>query len=228
MKKLLLFILVISCTKSVAKEGDLYNFMWLDQDKKVYVLQNKVYQKKRTTYMDIGCISNLTGKYQETNGVHFNIGHYLNEEWAIEIFYKQYFHQNNDTYNSVLKINATEPFVRRINQMYGALAVWSPFYGKINTFNHIFYFDWSFGVGPAILSAESNRKTVLDPASSGSYESEKYIGAQIKTTLKFHINSNWHLGINLSNTTFDAPGPIDNTKKLRHTRDAMLSIGFSF
>ena len=79
-----------------------------------------------------------------------------------------------------------------------------------------------------MISADSNRKTVQDTATSGSYEAENYIGAHLKTTFKFHINSNWHLGIDLSNTTFDAPGPIDGKKKFRHSRDALLSIGFSF
>ncbi len=228
MKKLLILLLIMSCTHTVAKEGDLYDFMWLDQDKKVYVLQNKIYQKKRTIYFDLGYITDLTGKYQDTYGGHFDLGYYLTEEWAIEGFYKQYFHQNNDTYDNVLQVNQSEPFVRRFNKMYGALLVWSPFYGKINTFNKIFYFDWSFGAGPALIEADSNKNTVEDSSQSGKYQGESYVGAHLKTTLKFHINSNWHIGLDLSNTTYQAAGPIDDQKKIRHNRDAMISIGFSF
>ncbi len=224
----ILTILSIYPTLGISKEGDLYDFLWLDPDKKVYVLQNKLHKKKGTTYIDLGIGSNQTAKYQDTTVYHFNIGHYIKEEWAFELFYKQYSHSNNETYTNVLQINGGEPFIRRINQSYGALLVWSPFYGKINTFNQIFYFDWSFGLGPALIKADSNKETVLNPALAGQYKDESYVGIHMKTQFKFHLNKNWHIGLELNNTNFQAQGPTDSNKKIKSWSDAMISFGFSF
>lgn len=211
-----------------SKEGDLYDFLWLDPDKKVYVLQNKLHKKHKSIYFDLGYAKNQTAKYQDSSALHFNTGYYFHEEWAFELYYKTYSHKNNDTYTNVLEINGGEPFIRRINQNYGALLVWSPFYGKINTFNQIFYFDWSFGLGPAFISADSNKDTVQNPALAGSYSKEEYIGLHMKTQFKFHINKNWHIGLEINNTNYQAEGPTDSAKKIKSWTDAMLTVGFSF
>lgn len=219
---------IITPKVGISKEGDLYQFLWLDPDKKVYVLQNKLYKKKGSIYFDLGYASNQTAKYQDSVGYHFNIGHYFKEEWAVELFYKTYSHTNNDTYTNVLQINGGEPFIRRINQNYGALLVWAPFYGKINTFNQIFYFDWSFGLGPSFISADSNKETVLDASKAGVYNNESYVGAHMKTQLKFHLNKNWNIGIELNNTSYQAAGPNESSKKIKNWTDAMITFGFSF
>jgi hypothetical protein len=52
----LFIILALSFNKLKANEKDLYDFMWLDPDKKVYVLQNKVHKKERTIYINLGLL----------------------------------------------------------------------------------------------------------------------------------------------------------------------------
>jgi outer membrane beta-barrel protein len=112
---------------------------------------------------------------------------------------------------------------------YGALAVWSPFYGKINTFNQIFYFDWSFAAGYAQVVADSNIKTVTVNNAPNVYNTEIYNGAVLKTKLKFHLKENIHLGLEYMNTYYMAPGPQNPKKdKLRTNTDLILSIGFSY
>lgn len=221
-----------SSFNAIADEGDLYKFLWLDPDKKVYVLQNKLYKKSKTIYTQLGYLSALSGEYQDTSGINFRTGYYLNEEWAVEGFYNSYSNKNNDAYDNLQRINQSVPFIRRLNSSYGLMGVWSPFYGKINTFNKIIYFDWSFGLGLAKIDTESNKDTVSLPTQSSTFTSESYTGAIAKTGLRVHASKRWFIGIDLQRTMYKAPGPVINnipsSSKLRGTTDAILSVGFSF
>ncbi|WP_127715866.1 outer membrane beta-barrel domain-containing protein [Halobacteriovorax sp. HLS] len=221
-----------SILETKADEKDLYKFLWLDPDKKVYVLQNKLYKKERTIYTQLGYLAGLSGEYQDTMGFNFKAGYYFNEEFAVEMFYNSYSNSNNDAYENLQRINQSVPFIRRINSSYGAMGVWSPFYGKINTFNKIIYFDWNFGLGLAKINAESNKDTVSDPNASSTFNSESYVGGVAKTGLRVHATKKLFIGIDLQRTFYQAPGPTINgataSDKMRGTSDLILSIGYSF
>jgi outer membrane beta-barrel protein len=195
----------------------------------VYVLQNKLYKKERTFYADVGYISNFTSKFQDTRGLNLKTGYYFHEEWGVELFYNKYSNSNNDDFTSVRTVNNVDPFIRRFNSSYGAMAIWSPFYGKINTFNQIYYFDWSFGAGVAKVDAESNLKTVGVQGVPSKFASESYTAAVWKTNVKFHLRENIHVGLEWMQHHYRAPGP-KNPKKdtLRNNQDLILSIGFSY
>lgn len=214
-----------------ADESHLYDFLWLDPDKSVFVLQNKVYKKKGKTYVNMGYISGLSGDYQNTSGGHLSVGHYLNEEWAIELMYNKYSSSDNDSFKSLQSINSSIPFVRKQRNTYGALAVWSPFYGKINTFNKIIYFDWSFGLGLGQTITESNANTVANPTTADIYHEEKNMAYLMKTGVRIHINKSFHVNIDYWRNSFKAPGPRVNGNQdssLRANSDLILSIGISF
>jgi len=227
---MLLMGLMLMFSKNIhAGEESLYDFLWLDPDKKVYVLQNKVYQKEHSFYLDVGYLSNFTSKFQDTNGFAVNAGYYFHEEWGIELFYNQYSNKNNDDFRNVRLINTAEPFVRRPQSTYGAALMWSPFYGKINTFNKIFYFDWSFGAGYAQVKTDSNLRTVRATNTPNAYDPKTYSGGVLKTKLKFHATENIHLGIEYMNTYYMAPGPKNpKSDKLRTNTDIIFSVGFSY
>lgn len=228
MIKWLLILLTLLPSLSHAGEKSLYEFIWLDPDKKVYVLQNKLYQKENKVYFEAGYISNQTSTFQDTNGLQLKSGWYFREEWGIEAFYNQYSNQTNDDYKSVRIINNQVPFIRRLNSTMGLLGIWSPFYGKINTFNNIYYFDWSFGLGVAAVEAESNLKTALLSTTTLKYEKESYAAGILKTSLKFHIRENIHLGLEYMNTYYKAPSPKDPKEdNLRTNTDIVLLVGFS-
>ncbi len=212
-----------------AGEKSLYDFLWLDPDKKVYVLQNKLHKKEHTFYFDVGYLSNFTSKFQDTYGFQARAGFYVHEEWGLEVFHNQYTNTSNDEYDSIQSVNNLVPFVRRLKSNTGALAIWSPFYGKINTFNQIFYFDWSFGAGLSSIKAESNLKSAGKKNLANFYREENYIGAVLKTNLKFHLSENIHLSIEYMNTYYRAPGAKDpKSDKLRTNTDVITSIGFSY
>lgn len=215
-----------------AAEGDLYDFLWLDPDKKVYVLQNKVYEKKGTSYANVGLLYGMGNEFQDTYGAHISVGHYFHEEWAFEVFGQKYENSNNESYTNLERINGSVPFVRRFDQLYGAGVVWSPFYGKINTFNKIFYFDWSIGAGLGSVKTESNAKNAGNPDNADEFESESYAAAVIKTSLRFHATESIHIDLQYMRTSYKAPGPtiegVAGEEKFRSNSDLVLSIGFSF
>lgn len=221
--------MMLMMNKAKAGEESLYDFLWLDPDKKVYVLQNKLYKKEQSFYFDAGYISNFTSKFQNTNGYSLRGGYYIHEEWGIELFYNQYTNSNNDDYNNIKNVNKVVPFIRRPVNSYGALAIWSPFYGKINTFNQIYYFDWSFGAGIGQVNTESNIKTVKILNAPNKYDTESNPGMILKTKLKFHVTENVHLGVEYMNTYYRAPGPRNPKNDLLRTNtDLIFSVGFSY
>ncbi len=224
-----LALMMMMTKRTHAGEESLYDFLWLDPDKKVYVLQNKLYKKEHSFYFDVGYISNFTSKFQDTSGFGARAGYYIHEEWGLEVFYNKYSNRNNDDFRNVRLINEAEPFIRRMDSSYGANLIWSPFYGKINTFNKIFYFDWSFGAGLAKVNTESNIKTVRIGNVKNRYEKESYTGGILKSNVKLHLTENIHVGLEYMNTYYMAPGPKDpKNDKLRTNTDIMINVGFSY
>lgn len=214
---------------SKASEESLYDFLWLDPDKNVFVLQNKTYVKENTFFADISYALNLGSEFQDTSGFDFRGGYYFHEEWGVEAFFTFYSNEDNANYKNVLSVSSVEPFIRRPTSMYGLMGIWSPFYGKVNTFNKIFYFDWGFGAGFAKLNAESNINAIGDTTKIGQFTDESYNGIVYKSHFKVHVNKNIHLGIEIRNMNYWAPGPRNKSDdKLRRNTDINFGLGVKF
>lgn len=223
-----LFI-ILFCFKGRAGEKDLYDFLWLDPDKSVYVLQNKIYPKNQSYYIDFGYVSGMSSEFQDTVGGQLRTGYYFHEEWAFELSYTQYTHTDNTAYESVKSVSGTEPFIRRMSRDTSLFLIWSPFYGKVNTFNKIYYFDWSFGVGTGETIAESNIDSVRNPLAPNTFKKERYVPIKLKTNIKFHINKRVHLGMEFSNTNFQAGTPTQpNKNEWEGQNELTFSLGVSF
>tara|TARA_R110002049_G_scaffold169650_1_gene336248 strand:+ start:362 stop:1096 length:735 start_codon:yes stop_codon:yes gene_type:complete len=215
-----------------ASEEDLYDFLWLDPDKSVYVLQNKVYKKKNSFYGSVGYLQGQSSKFQDTSGVKLEAGYFFHEEFAIDLFWSSYSNSDNDAYKSLATINQSVPFVRRPLSNYAVGVVYAPFYGKINTFNKIFYFDWSFGLGLGKFETESNAKSVSNPGQANTFNKESYTTIVTKTKLRFHATKNFHIDLELLRNNYNAPGAdIPNRateKSWRNNTDIIIGVGFSF
>ena len=233
-KTQLILFLVLFLTTPILKaaEKDLYDFLWLDPDKKVFVLQNKIHKKEKTFYANIGVGEGLSSNFQDTTLMHINAGYYITETFAVETLYTSYSNKNNDAYSNIKNLNSAEPFIRNMKSNYGVIAKWSPFYGKINTFNKIYYFDWSFGAGLGQLNTESNATTVAQPLTATTYKKETYTSLISKTEITLHLNKNFHINLGLLFNTYQAPGPTVNgvvpSSKIRNNMDAILGVGYSF
>ncbi len=225
---ILIITTIISGQSLLAGEKDLYDFLWLDPDKSVYVLQNKLYPKEKSFYAEIGYLSNTTSTFQDTNGAQFKFGYYFHEEWALEFSHLQYTNSDNTTKESSEIVSGTVPFIRRPLSSTSIFAIWSPFYGKINTFNQIYYFDWYFGVGIGSLTMESNLDTA-ELENEDRFETETYAPIQFKTGLKFHINKNFHMSIDFVNSNFESATPKDpDAKSWDNINDLIFNVGVSF
>lgn len=232
MFKIKSFAVILSAVYSIttiAGESDLYDFLWLDPDKSVYVLQNKIYPKTKSIYLDFGYITGLTSAFQDTAGGQLKAGYFINEDWAVEWNYMQYSNVDNSTHDNVEYVSSTVPFVRRPISSNSVYAIWSPFYGKINTFNKIYYFDLSFGIGTGIYTMESNLKTANDP-NTNTFETETYTPIQLKATTKFHVNKFMHVGVEFLSTNYNAKADPSNEKatKWKRNNDIIFSFGVSF
>ena len=210
-KWLMLSTMLLSSVKLMAAEKDLYDFLWLDPDKKVYVLQNKVHKKEHTVYANLGVGLGLSSTFQDTSMFHGHAGYYFNEEWAAEVMYTSYSNKDNEALENLKRLNGSIPFIRKTKSNYGVLAKWSPFYG---------------------LEAESNAATVAVPTSANIYKKESYTSVIGKTELTLHATKNIHVGLGLIMNNYKAPGPTINgqvsNNKLRNNLDAVLTVGFSF
>lgn len=228
---LLYFAVVGTLLSNVAhgSESSLYDFMWLDQDKKVYVLQNKTYKKEKTFYTNIGVGKTVNADFQKTQTLMINTGYNFHEEWGVEAIYLNYDNKSNSAFDNLQKVNTTYPFIRRLNQSYGVLATWTPFYGKINTFNKIIHFDWKFGAGVTRLESENNRETFISRSSYNYYSKEHHTAAALKAGVSVKLTKKVHLSLEMLNQYYKASDPINPAKKdLNTNTDAILSVGFSF
>jgi len=174
----------------------------------------------------------LNDNFQDSTGIQFKAGYYLHEEWAIEGVYHQYSNSDDDNFKSLQEINGSTAFVRAVEKKMGFMAVYSPFYGKINTFNKIIYFDWSFGLGLGQIQTESNAKTVSNSTTADQFSDESSIAVLAKTALRIHATKNIHVGIEYSRDNYRAPSATINGQpgidSWRTNSEVAFSIGFSF
>ena len=215
-----------------ASEKDLYNFLWLDPDKKVFVLQNKVYKKKNTRYLNVSYLYELSSFYQDISGFQGALGYYFHEEWGIEAFYHQYASVHNSNYEQLKVRNNTVPFARITDRKIGAILLWVPFYGKINTFNKILYFDWLFGVGGGRIQGRDNAKTVQNPRTPDQYEVQDYMGLMMKTALRLYFSRKFYSTLEFHLDLYNARDIIPEQEELGETLisggDVIFGMGMHF
>ncbi len=216
-----------------ADESDLYDFLWLDPDKKVYVLQNKLFKKKNSFFVDVSLLQGISSSFQNVMGFQGRVGYFFAEEWGVELLYNGYSNSNNVDYDNVRAANPSEPiepFIRRFNSSIGALVTWAPIYGKMNIYNKIFYFDWSFSGGLGSIDAESNKNTVTLTNVPNRYDAESFGALLLRTDMRFYFTELLHLGIGVQVTSFSAvtdPYKADEKNMTRMT-DIIYSVGVSF
>jgi hypothetical protein len=130
-------IFLLSSPHISANESSIYKFEWLDDDKEIYVLQNRKFRKKNSFY--IGATGNLTtsGAFVDSMGGSVIGGFFFSEDWGIEAIYNSANGTTNSTYD-LANENGLIPYYRKVNSYMGAMLMWSPFYNKINTFDQIF------------------------------------------------------------------------------------------
>lgn len=160
---------------SSGDSSDEYNFNWLDPEKKIYVLQNRRYQKANRLMLTAMLGTGFSNPYRETMNVDGRAAYYLSESWGFEAFYTYTANWQNATFNALVGTNTNvQPVVREITGQYGVLLHWVPWYAKINVFNTILHFDWYFSGGAGDM--RSNVYSPATPTGSSQDNFAMYLG----------------------------------------------------
>jgi len=214
-----------------ASEDDLYNFTWLDKDKEVYVLQNRVFRKYNTVHFDISGGLSTSGAFVSSNQIQGRLGYFFRESWGFEGIYSRNFGKENNIATDVRNNGAgsgTIPFRRIVDSYAGAMVLWSPFYSKINAFNKIFYMDWVLGVGFASLKETNNKPEVLVGGTSAERLTESHSGLIWELSGKFYLSRNWEIRTDLTAVHYSAEKAKEKTTATYSNWDFGIGIGYLF
>lgn len=184
--------------------ADDYSFDWLDPDKKIYVLQNRRYQKARHILLSGLFGSGFSDAFRSVRDVDLRGAFYLTEEWGIEMLFASFFNSENSTFQA-LKTSSPNalPVVREFKSQVGAMLHWAPWYAKINVFNTILYFDWYFEVGGGTTQIDRDRRTSL--SANPDVVSESFFTFFAGTGHQFHLSQNWVVRLDFLGAFFKAP-----------------------
>lgn len=227
MKIIICHLVFLLSAVTYAATDDYYNFKWLSTDKNIFVLQQKFFEKKRTYFFNAGLGKNSTSDFQSSSIIHLSSGFFFSETWGIEGFINSYSNENNDTFEKVSANGLTIPNIRRFTSVKGVNLLYSPFYGKINTFNKILYMEFILGLGLNSISAENNISAFENFDPNNSYESESLGGFNLKFQLRVNITKKWLLNIEYYNYYYSAANRSTESKSLQSASDILLSTGFT-
>jgi outer membrane beta-barrel protein len=196
-KKVFLLLCIIFTSSSViASEKSVYEFSWLDKDKEIYVLQNRRFRKVDKLYVGGTGVKTISGAFVDSYGGTVRAGYFFREDWGIEGVFGKNSGSKNATAKGVEDQQA-QAFYRKVDSYMGAMAMWSPFYSKINTFNKVFYYDWMFGLGVASVKILDNRSE-FNSVSSSTLTSTNSIGGMWNTGLRIYMSDSWSLRIDFT------------------------------
>lgn len=233
-KSVIVLILTLFVFSVRADEKSIYEFEWMDQDKQVYVLQNRIFEKNQKLMLSLLGSRTMSNKFVDTYYGVLKIGYYLNEDWGIEVIGGFGDGSENVTANNVRVQNAV-PFYRQIDHYFGALINWSPLYGKFNAFDKIFYLDWYFGAGLTSVSTSDNRNE-FTVNTDRSKTQDSHMGAIWHTGLLFNLSESWMIRFEFQGIHFqadliseDSGSATQNYKKtFFHNYDLNLGIAVKF
>ncbi|MBA2406333.1 MAG: outer membrane beta-barrel domain-containing protein [Bdellovibrionales bacterium] len=195
-KVFLLLCVFLTSGLVVASEKSVYEFSWLDKDKEIYVLQNRKFRKVGKAYIGGDLSKTISGAFVDAYGGTLRGGFFFREDWGIEGVFGKSTGDKNETAKGVEDQQA-KAFYRKADTYMGVMAMWSPFYSKINTFNKVFYYDWMFGLGVASVKLLDNRNEFSSVASD-SLTSSNAIGAIWNTGLRIYFTESWSMRIDFT------------------------------
>lgn len=223
-------ILLLLCSNLNAAENSLYDFKWLDEGEKVYVIQNKEHIKARSFAFDLSFIDSNSSPYQDSTGISAALVYYMSETWSIDLTYKQYQNSDSADLKNLLTAytNEVKPLIRRVDAAKLIHLNWIPFYGKINTFNKIFFFDWGLGFGIGQFDTAGNYQTFLVKNLSITFVEEVDTGFNFRSFVKFYTGEHLTLGFEYNLTGVQTILKQDESKEILYFNDIIASIGYLF
>jgi outer membrane beta-barrel protein len=218
--------LIIGATRARA-DDDEYNFSWLDPEKKIYVLQNRKYQKAGRAMASLMLGIGWSNPYRSTFNLDPRIGFYFTETLGIEGFYEMVSNSENSTFEALKAStsSSTIPLVREITGQMGFLLHWAPWYAKINVFNQILYFDWYFDGGVGSIKARFDTNTVA--SQSPRYQDENLFAIFVGTGHQYHLSQNFFARLDVLASFYSAQTVrTSGDKKMFSNYNFTAGIGF--
>lgn len=231
--KLLNFLLCLSFLYTpiiLASEKDIYEFLWLDPDKEVYVLQNRKFRKDNHLYVNLGGGITTSGAFVDATALQGRIGYFVTEDIGLEGIYSKNSGKENDTALGVRNPGGagSKPFRRIVDSYMGAMVLWSPFYSKINTFNKIVYMDWIFGLGYAQLKEHNNQLELPSGSNDTTQTALSHAGLVWDVAMKFYIDESFSIRTDLTAIHYSATKVNSVGTAINSNFDATIALGYSF
>jgi outer membrane beta-barrel protein len=218
-----------------AQEGE-YDFSWLDPEKKIYVVQNRKFLKEGNLNIGFSLGSNINGTYNEIYGFQPRATYFFTENFGIEFFYLSGSNSTNNLYDEAVSLEA-RPLVRDLDSLLGVELRWAPFYGKINTFNRIIYFDWMFGVGLGQSTTSTNKCHFKDknspstslfcPDTQTQILEESFSTFLGSTGLRFHLSRNWSVWTELKLSGYQAKGVFNEEDRWFNNHFILVGVHYA-
>lgn len=233
-KRMLLFFTLLLYANSLrAAESDTYNFSWLDQDKEVYVLQNRKFRKVDGLHFNIGYGTTTSGAFVDAKMIQGRVSYYFLEDWGFQFLYSKNEGEENITASSVRRNSSgtgSIPFRRIVDNYMGVMGVWSPFYSKINSFNKIIYVDWLIGLGFAKLEETNNRRELETGGGLNTPTTENHNGAIWDVGAIIYLSRTWNVRLDLTGVHYRAQESLrNNPQEIWYENfDFTVSAGLSF
>lgn len=226
MKNLFIMFLSMLSLSSIAAENSVYDFSWLDQDKEIYVLQNRKYRKDNSLYLSLLGGATTSGAFVDATTYQGRIGYFFTENFGVELLYAKNISKTNSTFSDISRIANT--YYRKIESYTGGMGLWSPFYAKINTFNKVIYFDWIFGLGAARLADKNNRGKLINPTDDRLTD-ETHTALMWGTGPRFYISEHWSIRLDLTVLNYKGNKQLDtNLEKSTNFSNYDLTAGINF
>jgi len=194
-------------SRSHGASTDEFHFRWLDPNKEVYVLQNRRYRKEGRGLISLLGGIGLSNPYRTTYNVEGRVGYFFSEAGGVEALVSGGFNQENTTIQSLARATSNViPLIREVNTQVGGVVQWVPWYAKINVFNQILYFDWSFALGGGVLMADFNSTSdVNDPQVTSETLGAFYVG----TGHQYHISDRFTVRLDFLGAFYRAKLDLD-------------------
>lgn len=230
-KKIILFLFL--GFNLLASESDVYNFKWLDQDKKIFVLQNREFRKKDRFHAALSLGLTTSGEFIDSLAFQGRAGYFFKENWGLEMIYSANTPKENDSAKAVIA-QGTVPFYRGVTSYFGGGIKWAPFYSKINTFNKIVYSDIILGLGLVAVADEDNRARFTG-FSNTKLTAETHIGLTWNIGAVFYMTRNWGLRVDFNAIHYQAKqykasgiNSMTSSSELHSHYDFTLGLQYSF
>ncbi|HTL12685.1 MAG TPA: outer membrane beta-barrel domain-containing protein [Bdellovibrionota bacterium] len=208
----LTLLLMLAPGSARAGDDEEYRFDWLDPDKKIYVLQNRRYEKVSRVLLSAMTGMGISNPYRNSWNVDVRGAYYITESVGIEGFFGLTSNTNNATFDA-LRAATTNilPLVREVQSQYGGLLHWAPWYAKINVFNSVLYFDWYFTAGAGITNSRFNHNS--NPNLTASFVDESLFTFFAGTGHQYHLSRDLIVRLDFMGGFYNAPNDVSEKHK---------------